>query len=139
MNIGLHVALSDITDRSGMKIIEAIIADHREAKHWLPRPHRVQKSKAEIADSLQGSWERGNLFIIAAELEAFKTFQKKRAHICYKEIEALLQKMVARIPAGNCSYVEKTTKRSKRKNAPSFDVYKLSIPIFGVKILFSQK
>lgn len=135
MNIRLDVALSDITGLSGMKIMEAIIAGQRDGKALASLVHNgVKKSKAEIADSLQGTWKKENLFILADELDAYKTFQK-RALACDSQIEELLQKMVARIPAGNCASAAKTSKRYKRKNAPSFNVYKLSMEYFGVDLL----
>ena len=127
MNIRLDVALSDITGLSGMKMLEAIVAGQRDGQALVLLTHnRVKKTKEEIAASLQGDWKEENLFILADELEAYKTFQK-RVLACDKKIEELLQKMVAKIPVDNSPSAAKAPKRYKRKNNPSFDVYKSPI------------
>ena len=57
MNIRLDVVLNDITGQSGMAVIEAILAGHREADQLvLLVSDRVKKSRQAIADALQGWW-----------------------------------------------------------------------------------
>lgn len=135
MNIRLDVALSDITGLSGMKILEAIVGGQRNGEVLASLVHySVKKSKEEIAASLQGNWKRENLFILADELEAYKTFQKRMTR-CDKQIEELLEKMVAKIPAITPAAGLKEPKKRKKKNNPSYDVYKLSMAYFGVNLL----
>ncbi len=135
MNIRLDVALSDITGLSGMKILEAIVGGQRNGEVLASLVHySVKKSKEEIAASLQGNWKRENLFILADELDAYKTFQK-RVMNCDKQIEELLEKMVAKIPAVTPAAGLKEPKKRKKKNNPLYDVYKLSMAYFGVNLL----
>ena len=97
--------------------------------------HSVKKSKEEIAASLQGNWERENLFILAHELDAYKIFQK-RMMSCDKQIEELLERrMEAKISAITPVSGLKETQKRKKKNNPSYDVYKLSMAYFGVNLL----
>lgn len=135
MNIRLDVALNDITGVSGMKMLEAIVAGERNGEILASLAHnRVKKSKQEIAASLQGEWKEEHLFILADELEAYKTSQK-RMSACDKKIEELLQKMVQQLPAIQSTTVTKTKKRKQRKNMASYDVSKLSKEYFGVDLL----
>lgn len=135
MNIRLDVALSDITGLSGMKILEAIMGGQRNGEVLASLVHyTVRKSKEEIAASLQGNWKKEHLFILADELDAYKTFQK-RVMRCDKQIEELLEKMVVKAPAIPSVSGLKGTKKRKKKNSPSYDVYKLRMAYFGVNLL----
>lgn len=135
MNIRVNVALNDITGVSGMKILEAIVAGQRNGDALASLAHySVKKSKEEIAASLQGEWEKENLFILADELEAYKTLQK-RVLAYDKQIEELLQKMVSQIPVSNPASAVAAPKKRKMKNGASYDVYKLSMAYFGVDLL----
>lgn len=78
MNISLDVAISDITGLSGMKILEAIVGGQRNEEALASMVHyTVKKSKEEIAVSLKGNWKSEHLFILADELDAYKTYQKR--------------------------------------------------------------
>ncbi|MEM0938612.1 MAG: hypothetical protein AAGI25_02345 [Bacteroidota bacterium] len=58
MNVRLEVAINDITGKTGRAIIEAILEGERNGKRlrqWADV--RIKKSKAEIAQALEGHWE----------------------------------------------------------------------------------
>jgi transposase len=59
MNVRLDVAIRDITGKSGLAIIEAILAGNRDP-HYLASlvDVRMKKSKEEIAQSLEGWWRQ---------------------------------------------------------------------------------
>lgn len=85
MNVRLDVALSDITDLSGMKMLEPIVNGERSGQKLASLAHgTVKKTQQEIADVLQGQWKDEQLFILADELEAYKNYQKRTAE-CEKE------------------------------------------------------
>jgi transposase len=75
MNIKLHNALSDITGKSGVAIIEAILSGERDATQLasLADP-RVKTSKQEITKSLQGNWRNEHLFELRQAYELYLTF-----------------------------------------------------------------
>ncbi len=72
MNVKLDSVLSDITGKSGMAIIEAIVAGEREARTLasLCDP-RVKKSEDEIAAALLGNWRENHLFSLQQSLTTY--------------------------------------------------------------------
>ena len=135
MNIRLDVALNDITGLSGMRMLEAIVQGERSGQKLASLAHgTVKKSKEEIADALQGQWKDEQLFILADELEAYKTFQKRIAAYD-KKIEELLKDAVSQLPLSQEPPNKKPSGRKPRKNMPAYDVEKLSMQYFGVNLL----
>lgn len=63
MNIRLDVAIRDITGKSGLAIIEAILAGNRDPQELASLVDiRMKKSKEEIAQSLKGWWRAEDEF-----------------------------------------------------------------------------
>lgn len=73
MNLRLDVVLSDITGKSGMAIINAIVElgvrDGASLSKLADR--RVKKSKKEITDALQGQWSEEYLYELKDCLEIY--------------------------------------------------------------------
>lgn len=92
MNIKLHNALSDITGKSGITIIESILSGERDAVKLssLADP-RVKTSKEEIIKSLQGNWRDEHLFELRQAFELYLVFKDKIKE-CDTQIELSLQK-----------------------------------------------
>lgn len=136
MNIRLDIALSDITGLSGMRMLEAIVQGERSGQKLASLAHStVKKSKEEIADApLQDQWKEEHLFILADELEAYKTYQK-RITAYDKKIEELLKDAVSQLPAAEEKSNKKPSRRKPRKNMPAYDVEKLSMEYFRVNLL----
>jgi transposase len=135
MNIRLDVALNDITGLSGMRMLEAIVQGERSGQKLASLAHgTVKKSKEEITDALQGQWKDEQLFILADELEAYKTCQKRIAAYD-KKIEELLKDAVSQLPVSQEPLNKRPCRRKPRKNMPAYDVEKLSIQYFGVNLL----
>lgn len=76
MNIQLDNVLSDITGKTGLAIIEAIVAGERDgarlAKH---RNYRVRADESTIARALQGNWRAEHLFALEQALGRFEFFR----------------------------------------------------------------
>lgn len=135
MNIRLDIALSDITGLSGMRMLEAIVQGERSGQKLASLAHAtVKKSKEEIGDALQGQWKEEHLFILADELEAYKTYQKRIAAYD-KKIEELLKEAVSQLPVAEEKSNKKPSRRKPRKNMPAYDVEKLSMEYFRVNLL----
>ena len=63
MNSRLDVAIGDITSKSGLAIIEAILGGQRDPHELASLVDiRMKRSKEEIAQSLPGSWRQEYLF-----------------------------------------------------------------------------
>lgn len=93
MNIQVHRAVTDMTGKTGLAIVRAIVEGERDPlKLCELRDKRCSKSKAEIAEYLTGSWREEHLFNLRMTL---RLFDELEAHIeCY---EAELRKELAQM------------------------------------------
>ena len=119
MNVKLQHVISDITGKTGMDIIEAIVQGERSPRRLARlRDHRIKADEATIAKSLQGHWREEHIFELTQALELYRAYQGKIAE-CDREIEAQLERFEDRSdgepPAPN-------GKKRNQKNAPRFDV-----------------
>lgn len=72
MNVQVHRAVSDITGTTGMGIIRAIVAGERDPLALAGlRDKRCQKSVAQFAEHLRGTWREEHLFNLAMNLELY--------------------------------------------------------------------
>ena len=77
MNIQVHRALTDITGKTGMTIVRAIVAGQRDPKILAGyRDRRCRKSEAEIAEYLTGSWRREHLFNLQMALRLYDQLEQ---------------------------------------------------------------
>lgn len=78
MNVQIDQVLSDITGKTGMLILRAIVAGERDpsvlARH---RDRRVKADEATIARSLHGNWRREHVFALAQALARYDFFQQQ--------------------------------------------------------------
>lgn len=134
MNLRLDVVLSDITGRSGMAIINAILKGERNG-HQLAKlsDPRVRKSKEEIAKALQGHWSEEYLYELKDCFELYTILQEKIKN-CDKQLENLLIEFT-KDSDNNADEVVLTKKQTKGKNQPKFNLSKLSYEYFGVDLL----
>ena len=119
MNVKLHHVISDITGKTGMDIIEAIVRGERNPRRLARlRDPRTKADEATIAKSLQGHWREEHIFELTQALELYRFYQDKIAE-CDREIEAQLERFEdstdGEPPAPN-------GKKRNQKNAPRFDV-----------------
>ena len=119
MNVKLQHVISDITGKTGMDIIEAIVQGERNPRKLAKlRDHRTKSDEPTIAKSLRGHWRQEHIFELTQALELYRTYQAKIAE-CDREIEAQLEGFDDRSggepPAPN-------GKKRNQKNAPGFDV-----------------
>ena len=78
MNVQLHVALSDITGVSGMKILRAIVAgEHDPVQLAKLANSQVRSSRDEIAQALSGHYTPEELFVLKQALELFPVHPKR--------------------------------------------------------------
>jgi transposase len=139
MNIRLDIAIRDVAGKSGLNIIEAILAGNRNPKYLASLVDiRVKKSKEEIADSLRGWWRDELLYELKAALEFYKLYEKALVD-CDKTIE---QALIKHLPQPKvCSQEEqelKATNKKNRKHAPAFNVSKIAYQYFGTDLFAIQ-
>ena len=119
MNVKLQHVISDITGKTGMKIVEAIVGGERNPRKLAQlRDPRTRASEATIAKSLQGHWREEHIFALTQALEFYRTYQEKLAQ-CDWEIERQLEWFEDRTdgapPAGDAG-------KGGQGNAPRFDL-----------------
>jgi transposase len=77
MNLQIHRVLSDITGVSGLKIIDAILADERDPLKLARLCHGGVKSSEEtIAKSLEGDYRPEHIFALRQSLDGFRYYQR---------------------------------------------------------------
>lgn len=93
MGVHLHVAVSDITGDTGLRIIDAILEGQRDPKVLVElRDWRVRKSTVkEMEAALQGDWREELLFVLRQSRQAYAFFQEQLAALDSKIIELLAE------------------------------------------------
>lgn len=118
MNLRLGEVLSDVAGATGQAIIRAIVKGERDARKLaLLRDCRVKANVDEIACALHGNWREEHLFVLAQALALFDAYQQQLDH-CERKLEALLGALARH---DDCP-PPAPGRRSKSKNAPSFDL-----------------
>jgi transposase len=90
MNLQPHRVLTDLTGRSGTRIIEAILAGERDPERLaaLCDP-QVKAPRTKIVAALQGDWREEHLFVLR-EAWALYTYYQGRLAACDAEVAQLL-------------------------------------------------
>ncbi len=132
MNIKLQHVVSDITGKTGMDIIQAIIAGERRPERLAKlRDYRCKASESTIAKALRGHWREEHLFELTQAVELFTIYQEKIAD-CDQRIEALLETFEDR--SDGESPDQKNNPRRQQHNAPAFDVHGKIYRMTGVDL-----
>lgn len=131
MNLHLHKVLTDITGKTGMAIIRAIVAGERDPEKLASYRHvQVKKSEEEIAAALSGDYREDHLFTLAQALELYDFYQEK-IRSCDERISQLLKRFETKVPGEG---LPKTRKRYRRKNEPYFDLRSELCRLAGVDL-----
>ncbi|QMW01494.1 IS110 family transposase [Spirosoma foliorum] len=131
MNVRLDVAIRDITGKSGLAIIEAILAGNRDPYYLASLVDvRMKKSQEEIAQSLHGSWRQELLFELQASLDFYKHYQNALLP-CDQVIEEALRRSVP-VESVSKPAEKKLSKQEKKtsKHTPAFDLSNLAYQYF---------
>ena len=131
MNVKFQDVIRDITGKTGMDSIEAIVGGERDPRTLAPlRDPRIKADEATIARSLQGHWREEHIFELTQALELYQAYQGKIAE-CDWDIEAQLEQFEdhsdGEPPAPN-------GKKRNQKNAPRFDVQSQLYQMTGVDL-----
>ena len=119
MNLKLHHVISDITGKTGMDIMEAIVGGQRDPQRLTQlRDPRIKADEATIAKSLQGHWREEHIFELTQALELYRFYHEKIAE-CDREIEAQLERFED-LSDGESSAPD--GKKRGQGNAPRFDI-----------------
>ena len=131
MNVKLQHVISNITGKTGMDIIAAIVSGERDPRRLAQfRRPGMKADEATIAKSLQGHWREEHIFELTQALELYRFYQDKIAD-CDLEIEAQLERFEDRSDGGSPTYNDK---KRGQGNAPPFDIRTHLFRITGVDL-----
>jgi transposase len=91
MNVQLHHVISDLTGKTGITIVEAILRGERDPQQLAQlRDPRIKASEEMITKALVGDWRDEHLFALRQSLAAYRAYAELIRE-CDAEIERLLQ------------------------------------------------
>ena len=138
MNLLLPKVVSDITGKTGLSIIKAILAgEHDPIKLAKLRDPRVRKSEEQIAEALRGDYRPEQLFLLGKELDHYEYILKQLADFDHYVEERIGQlPKILELDPGTKSTNRKEHERYKRRcpKAPSFDSRSTVHELTGVDI-----
>jgi transposase len=136
MNIQLSLVLTDITGKSGLAMLRAIVAGERDVQQLAQfRESSCKHSEAEIAKALTGTWDDAQLFILEQALEIFDYYTAKIV-ACDVKLEQQYQAMESRWEKDAPLPDLPPAKRdSKSKNALTFNARAQIARIIGVDLV----
>jgi transposase len=139
MNLQLANVISDISGKTGLQILRAIVDGERDAEKLANfRDPRIKASREEIIASLRGNWRAELLFQVKQELARYDFCQFQIAE-CDRELEQQLTSFPAvskeeRSSKTTSQPSPKKRKRRKDGNIPQFDLHHELQRISGVDL-----
>src|SRR4029077_8029525 len=134
MNLQIHHVLSDITGRSGLAILDAILAGERTPAvltQW--RHPQVQASAEVVMKSRVGDYRREHLFTLRQSLEAYRYYQDLITR-CDQEMEEQWQNFDRQLPPDAPALPPEAYPHARRKNQFRFAMRSERYRIFGVDL-----
>jgi transposase len=134
MNIKLHTIISDIDGKTGLLIIEAILAGERNPETLADlRDGRIKASKEEIVKSLQGHYTSEHLFELRQCYQLYRTHRQMIGE-CDREIEKQLTEQVASKNDGEITDLSRVKRKETKKHKLPFNATAYLKEILGVDV-----
>jgi transposase len=134
MNVKLTEVVSDIVGQTGLKILKDIVRGVRDpaklAKH---RHTNCQRSEAEIARALRGTWRAEHLFALKQGLRLYEFYQTQ-LRACEEQIEACLRTLQDKSDGQPLPPNQRGRKRRPEKNEVRFEARALLFRMAGVDL-----
>ena len=119
MNVKLQHVISNITGKTGMDIIAAIVSGERDPRKLAQfRRPGMKADHDTIAKSLQGHWREEHILEMTQALALYRFYQDKIAE-CDREIEVHLERFEDQSDGGPPA---SNGRRRSQGNAPRFDI-----------------
>jgi transposase len=137
MNIRLDIAVTDITGRSGMDIIKAILEGERDAAKLAQLCYTtVKKSKEEIALALNGFYRNDYLFQLKQQIKTHGFLQEQIEEVD-KELNTMLEKHLHDSNKNDLAFEQKKKDKKRiQKNNPGFDIDRQAFQLFnGINLM----
>jgi len=134
MNLKLTEVVSDITGKTGMTIIRAILTGERDPQLLATyRDKRCKHDQGTIAKALTGHWRAEHLFALPQAVDQHD-FIAQQLRACDGQIEGCLQAFVPDVEAASPQSTPGHLWRSSRSNPLSFDVQTYLNTMTGVDL-----
>jgi transposase len=136
MNVQLANVISDLSGITGMAILAAILEGERDPQQLAALAHpRIQASRKEIAQSLEGHWREDLLFVLQQVYDLYFTYLQNIT-VCDQRIEAHLKTMGAKVDvvAQPLAEARRKDRLPHRKHLPQFDLREELYRITGVDL-----
>jgi transposase len=134
MNLKLTEVVSDITGKTGMTILRAILAGERDPQRLATyRDKRCKHDHATIAKALTGHWRAEHLFTLQQAVDQYD-FLAQQLRACDGQIEECLQTFVPDVEVDSPPSPPVRAWRSSRSNPLSFDVQTYLEAMTGVDL-----
>lgn len=132
MNLKLQHVVKDITGKTGMAIMQAILAGQRDPQQLAThRDHRCKHDEVTIAKALVGHYREEHLFELRQAVELFDVYQAKIAD-CDTRIETYLNTFEDR--SGGQAIGTHKRRQQRGRHAPAFDLRGQLYRISGVDL-----
>lgn len=135
MNVKLHTLLRDVTGKTGLAIVEAILRGERTPECFLACIHsKVKADRATILKSLEGNWREEQLYLLDDAYACYR-YYTQRLSLCDAAIEEQLERYQKalrpeEVPGGKAI----STKKANR-NKPSFNTCAYVKSVLGVDVM----
>ena len=138
MNLLLPKVVSDITGKTGMAIIKAILAGERDPVVLAKlRDHRIKSSEEQIACALHGDYRSEQLFLLQSALRQYEFIVDQ-----LQAYDRKLEQRLGELPRKRSVTIEERTANQKAHardmgrshNAPSFDTRSIAQELTGVDL-----
>ena len=135
MNLQLANVISDVTGKTGLAIIDAILAGERDGKVLAAlRDHRIKADVETIAKSLAGDWKDEHLFALRQARLIFGHYEQMITE-CDAKIASLLRGFASQVDPAAQPLPPRTTSHVRpQRNDPSFDLRGELYRILGVDL-----
>jgi transposase len=120
MNIQLANVISDLSGVTGQMIVRAIVGGERDPRKLAELSHpRIQASRGQIAESLEGNWRQELIFVLQQEIELYDTYQRRISE-CDQQLQKHLAAFADTVPPPAKQELPPKKKRKQNKNNPHF-------------------
>jgi len=133
MNLQLHHVVADITGKTGMRILRAIVQGERESAVLASfRDSLCKASEETIRQSLEGHYREEDLLALRQSLSLYATYHEHVAE-CDQFIEAAIKRLSFSTPVPESS-LPAARHRDANPNAPAFDVRSALFQVLGIDL-----
>jgi transposase len=132
MNVKLTEAISDLTGKTGMDIIKAILRGERDPQQLAKlRNKHCKVNEAGIAQALEGTWRQEHLFELKQAVALWESYQG-----LIRECDQQIERYLGTLPdqSGGQLLPPRPRARKRKPNEPAYDARGLVYRACGVDL-----